>query len=167
MGEEKEEKSKRTKGGRPSLYTEELADRICFLVATSNYGLPTICKQNPDLPDETTIRLWQHNKPGFFTKYAKAKLKQAELFAEEIISIADDMSNDSEYTKEGKEICNKEWVARSRLRIDTRKWLASKLLPKAFGDKLTIEQKTEENEKLKQEILELRKKLDKKNKKDY
>jgi hypothetical protein len=53
------------------------------------------------------------------------------------------------------------------LRIDTRKWLASKLLPKQYGDKVIIEQKTEENEKLMSEILELRKKLEAKNKKDY
>ena len=56
-----------------------------------------------------------------------------ETLIDEIIDIADDASQDINITEKGKEICNSEFIARSRLRIDTRKWLASKLAPKIYG----------------------------------
>ena len=67
-------------------------------------------------------------------------IKQAEILAEEILQIADDASGDIKYDKDGNESLNGEFVARSRLRIDTRKWLAAKLLPKAYGDKKQVEE---------------------------
>jgi hypothetical protein len=72
---------------------------------------------------------------------------QAEFMAEDILDIADDDSKDIKYDEDGNESCNAEFVARSRLRIDTRKWLASKLAPKIYGDRSIVETtiKHEEN----------------------
>lgn len=126
--------------GRPSLYTTELAEDICFKISTSTKGLKILCKENPTWPDESTIRAWIREKDGFSHIYAKAKLDQADLMAEEIISIADDTSNDTliKLDKNGEqiEVCNSEWINRSRLRVDTRKWLASRLAPKVYGDRI-------------------------------
>jgi hypothetical protein len=54
--------------------------------------------------------------------------------AEEILDIADDSSLDMAFTEEGKSFVDRENINRSRLRVDTRKWLLSKLVPKKWGD---------------------------------
>jgi hypothetical protein len=71
--------------------------------------------------------------------YARAREAQAELYASEIIDISDDATQDELFTDEGKRVCNAEFVMRSKLRVDARKWVASKLLPKKYGDKVTQE----------------------------
>jgi hypothetical protein len=75
---------------------------------------------------------------------------QAELLTDETIDIADDTTGDTEIIfKDGKQVKveNKEWVNRSRLRIDARKWLAAKLHPKKYGDKVDV---TTDGKELKQ-----------------
>ena len=60
---------------------------------------------------------------------------------EDIIDIADDSSQDRIVNEDGKEVMNSEFVQRSRLRVDARKWALSKLNPKKYGDasRLTLE----------------------------
>lgn len=124
--------------GRPSIYTKELADLICMLTATNTFGLRKLCKLHNELPVVDTIYQWRYKYKDFSEQYAEAKLKQAELMAEEILEICDDGTNDWMATLGDEEQgmgwrLNGEHVNRSRLRIDTRKWLASKLLPKTYG----------------------------------
>lgn len=125
------------KRGRPTLYNEELASLICQRVATTTFGLARLCSMYDDLPEKITINVWRYKYPEFATQYAQAKLKQADLLAEEMLDIADDGTNDwMESFGEDGDIgykLNSEHVQRSRLRIDTRKFLASKLLPKQYG----------------------------------
>lgn len=88
--------------------------------------------ENPDAKEEIK---------SFMRQYARAREAQADFLAEEIIEIADDGSNDymtivkgdKEYNVEDKEVTN-----RSRLRVDSRKWIASKLKPKKYADKLDL-----------------------------
>jgi hypothetical protein len=92
------------------------------------------------MPCKNTINEWRWLHDEFSDQYVKAKQLQAEISAETFLEIADDASNDWMMTisKEDQSIgwrINGEHVARSRLRIDTRKWLASKLAPKIYGDK--------------------------------
>jgi hypothetical protein len=102
-------------------------------VATSTLGLNKICLAE-DMPSKFTVNLWRYRYPEFSTQYALAKLVQADLLAEECLEISDDNSNDNRIDPvTGFEVCNTEFIARSRLRIDTRKWLAAKLLPKQYG----------------------------------
>lgn len=155
------------KRGRANTYTEEMGERICSLVATHPYGQKKLCRLYPDLPDDTTIFDWRLKHVEFARQYDKAKRKQAELLAEEIIDIADDTYNDIIIDKNGNEQCNTEFVQRSRLRMDARKWLASKLVPKVYGDVSQIKALEEDNEKYRKELEELRAKLDAQNKKDY
>jgi transposase-like protein len=122
--------------GRPSSYTEELADRICEAVATNAVGLEHICKAN-DFPNPSTIDAWRKAHPDFDKKYALAKERQAEKLAYETIAIADDGSRDVRIDDEGNEVVDHDHIARSRLRVDARKWLAGKLSGR-FSEKVAV-----------------------------
>ena len=153
-------------GGRPTTYTPELADRICELVATNTCGIDTLTATYPEFPDEAVIRLWRFKNESFSRKYAQAKMFQAELLAEQIHKISNSpiMYHDAE----GNERVDSGSVALARLRVDSIKWHASKLAPKIYGDRQTIETTTNtDNEKLKEELSILRSRLDEKSKCDY
>lgn len=78
------------------------------------------------------------------TRYAKAREQQAEAWADSIVEIADDGTNDTKTieTKDGGyDVADHEWIARSKLRVDTRKWLMAKLVPKRYGEKVEIDNK--------------------------
>jgi hypothetical protein len=125
--------------GRPSSFTLEMADLICERVATSTFGLKKLCDMYDDLPAHETVYQWRYKNATFADQYTRAKIAQAEFLAEEIIDIADDGRNDWMETLSDEEQgigwkLNGEHFARSRLRIDTRKWHASKLLPKIYGN---------------------------------
>lgn len=161
------EKKPKHPGGRPTKYSPEMAEKICRAVATTTDGLKTMCNKRPDLPNADTVREWRYLYPEFSGKYAQAKMIQADLLAEDCIDIADDSSNDIKINDEGYETFNGEFAARSRIRIDTRKWMASKLLPKQYGGDKELQDEKDKNEKLKEEIRQLRSELDAQNKRDY
>lgn len=123
------------KMGRPSKYTDELADNICLLTATSNRGLSSICEELGICQD--TARDWMEKHEYFSVKYARAKQRQATFLAEEIIAIADNVSNDILDGAMGPQ-GNNAAVSRAKVQIDARKWIASKLMPKVFGDKIDV-----------------------------
>ncbi len=123
------------KVGRPTIYNQELANLICERVATHEVGLKRLCSMYDDMPDKTTINKWRYKYPEFYTQYAQAKISQIETLVDEIIDIADDSTQDEIINDQGVRVCNGEFIARSRLRIDTRKWIASKLIPRLYGDK--------------------------------
>jgi len=129
-------------GGRPTKYSPELAELICNTIATSaNKSIVKLCEENEQFPDYTTIKRWLRDESHaeFRTLYAQAKEDQAEMLAEEIIAIADDSSNDEITTEDGRTIENREFINRSKLRVDARKWVAAKLLPRKYGDRNQIE----------------------------
>ena len=122
---------------RPTIYTDELAHLICSRIA-SGESMRSICKDD-DMPVMSTVMLWliDGKHPSLSEQYAKARQIQAETLADEIFDIADDGSNDWMKINRGDEEgyrVNGEAVARSRLRVDTRKWYLSKVLPR-FADK--------------------------------
>lgn len=124
------------KMGRPSKYTDELADHICDWIATSSRGLHVYCKQNNI--SVVTIFRWLDQHEYFRKQYARARELQAEFMVSEAFDIADESSNDTITTEDGRQLPNSEWMQRSRLRVDTRKWAASKLLPKLYGDRTVL-----------------------------
>lgn len=130
--------------GRPEIYSDELADKICTQIAETSNSLRTICK-GEDMPSVGTVLKWLRTNDSFLAQYARAKEEQADFLAEEMMEIADDASKDLEgYNEYGKPIENKEFVNRSKLRVETRKWIASKLKPKKYGDKLDVTSKDEQ-----------------------
>lgn len=130
------------KVGRPTDYNADIAALICERVATSTLGLNRLCANYMDMPVKSTVNQWRYKYPEFSALYAQAKLFQADLLAEECLDIADDSTDDTVINAEGFEICNTEWINRCRLRIDTRKWLAAKLLPKQYGPVVAEDKKT-------------------------
>ncbi len=123
--------------GRPTDYTQELADKLCAEIAMG-YSVRTICSKE-GMPAVTTFFRWIKEKPDFRLQYAYATEERTEAMSEDILDIADDGSNDLMTIQKGNteyEIENKEVTNRSRLRVDTRKWLMSKMKPKKYGDKI-------------------------------
>jgi hypothetical protein len=124
---------------RPEIYTEEIAEKICFEIATSGKSLKTICLQD-GMPSVGTVLNWlKKDTDGFLSQYTRAKEQQADHLVDEMLDIADDSSGDVVTDEEGNERENREFINRSRLRVDTRKWIASKLKPKKYSDKITQE----------------------------
>lgn len=128
-------------GGRPSIFTQELADRICAELAEGN-SMRTVCSAD-DMPDTSTVFRWLRTNEQFRNQYARAKEESSDAMAEELLDIVDDGTNDwMEYNdKDGNNIgwkLNGEHVQRSRLRADTRKWLMAKMKPKKYGDKIDM-----------------------------
>jgi hypothetical protein len=91
------------------------------------------------MPAKAMVFRWLAVNEGFRDQYARARETQADSLADDILSIADDARNDwmekhGEDDKGWQE--NGEALRRSQLRIDSRKWLAGKMKPKKYGDKI-------------------------------
>ena len=126
--------------GRPETYSKEIADKICGEIAASSKSLRTICAQE-GFPGIRTVMRWLADKDDFRQQYALAKQEQADYMVEEMLEIADDGSNDYMTITKGDityNVENKEVTNRSRLRVDTRKWIASKLKPKKYADRVEL-----------------------------
>jgi len=124
--------------GRPSIYTAALATEICERIANGD-SLRAVCR-DPEMPAVSTVHLWVvEDREGFSDQYARARRAQALHWADEILDIADNGTNDWTVNGRGLEVVDKDVVMRSRLRVDTRKWLLSKVLPKVYGDRVVQE----------------------------
>jgi len=117
--------SKRERG-RQSLYTPELAAYICEQVAVGR-SLVSITRE-PGVPSYQTIMEWLKAHPDFEVTYRQARQDQADTLAEEIIAIADGVKDVGP--------ADSAKVNAARLRVDARKWVASKLKPKVYGDRV-------------------------------
>jgi hypothetical protein len=121
--------------GRPSEYTQEVADAICAELAEGK-SLRSVCKAE-SMPCIRTVFTWMRTYPEFLQQYARAKEESADALTDEMLDIADDTARDFAEGENGP-VFNSEHVQRSRLRVDTRKWIASKLKPKKYGDKIAV-----------------------------
>ena len=127
--------------GRPIEWTDdkknEAIEIILNEISIDGLSLNKILTKNENLPTNTKFYEWLRNDKELEHKYARACEIRAEKLFEEILEIADDTTNDSIYTETGEKI-NSEWINRSRLRVDARKWILSKMNPKKYGDKTDI-----------------------------
>lgn len=117
--------------GRPSVFTQDLADRICAELADGR-SMRSVCREDW-CPSMQTVFRWLREKDSFREQYTRAKEEAADAMIEEMSEIADEMPA---YTPEGK--IDPSDVNNRRLRIDTRKWLASKLKPKKYGERVAV-----------------------------
>jgi len=131
--------------GRPTKFSKEIADKICEQLSTSSVGLVTICAMS-NMPSTTTVYNWLNDEKHkhFLETYTRAREAQAHFLADEIIQIADDTTEDEKIVSIGEDgievkVTDHEVIARSRLKVDVRKWLASKLFPKKYGDRIHTE----------------------------
>lgn len=126
---------------RPCEYTDEVAELICYRLSEGE-SLRSICRDDA-MPVRQTVRNWLGVRPEFKVKFNEARILQAEGLADELLDIADDGTND--YVDRVRDdgttdrVLDGEHIMRSRLRVDTRKWVLSKVLPKIYGDKLGVE----------------------------
>lgn len=127
------------KMGRPTTYTQALADRICEEIANGS-SVRTVAKSE-SMPAPSSIFKWLREHKEFSEQYARACEERSEAMSEDILDIADDGTNDwMEVNRRGHQgwETNGEALQRSRLRVDTRKWLMSKMKPKKYGDRLDL-----------------------------
>ena len=126
--------------GRPSEYNEIIADAICDELAIG-HSLLKICEAD-DFPSERTVYRWLEQNEDFRQKYARARELQADHYSAEIIDLADkDRITQKRVIKAdgSEELTILDQTDRTRLQIDARKWYASKLAPKKYGDKVQNE----------------------------
>ncbi|HQU25004.1 MAG TPA: hypothetical protein PKX13_12065 [Acidiphilium sp.] len=129
--------------GRPRSHTTEVEVEICRRLALGE-TLREICRTD-GMPDPSTVREWVLTRPSFSPQYMKAREMGFMTWSDELIEIADDGRND---WMENNDPNNPGWKAngehsrRSQIRIDARKWLLAKALPKVFGDRLQTDVQT-------------------------
>lgn len=104
-------------GGRPSTYSDEMADAIVEMLY-AGHGLRAIAA-TPGMPSAITITRWKASNEQFRSLYEAARQFQLEMMAEDILTIADNA---------------RDFVAEARLRVEARKWLLSKLVRHVYGD---------------------------------
>lgn len=107
--------------GRPSDFTQDIADEICALVIESDYGLEQIC-EGEQFPSARTVFRWLASNDAFRQQYARAKEVQGHVQADRGLKDALTATD----------------ASLGRLKFDARKWAASKLAPKQYGDKLAV-----------------------------
>ncbi|USD64220.1 hypothetical protein [Vibrio sp. SCSIO 43136] len=130
------------KRGRPSSYTVWKGRAICIRLMMGE-SLRSICDRKY-YPSKMSVLRWLQSNEEFRAQYTQAREVQQELLLDEMFEIADDASNDyMERTgKDGECVgyqINGEYVQRSRLRIDTRKWVMERMAPKKYGAKQQVE----------------------------
>ena len=112
--------------GRPTIYSEELAEEICDRIAKGE-SIKEICadKESGWLPGESTVYRWLSDNDAFRERYTHAREAQADGKFDEAWRIAKSATAES--------------VQVARLQVDTIKWQAAKLAPKKYGDSVKVE----------------------------
>lgn len=121
-------------------YSQTTGDLICLRMAEGE-TLRQICR-DAAMPARSTVYRWLNKIPAFSDQYARARELLVEAWADEIIDIADDGTTDY-VTRKGRngaeyEAVDQEHIQRSRLRVDARRWLLSKLNPGQYGDHMEV-----------------------------
>lgn len=131
--------------GRPTIFTKHLADDICSRLADGE-SMRSVCRDD-SMPAMTTVFRWLRESEEFQQQYTIAKEESADAMVEDMLDIADNqvanpvLVDDVPLVVEGKMVTTVDGPAvnHAKLRVDTRKWAASKLKPKKYGDKVTTE----------------------------
>lgn len=90
------------------------------------------------MPAKSTVFAWLIKHPEFVIMYNVAREMQAEALVDEIIEISDDGQRDYAKDEDGRDRVDYDHISRARLRVDSRKWFASKMRPKKYGEKLEL-----------------------------
>ena len=132
----------KTKMGRPSVYTDELANEICVRLGLGE-SLRKICLDD-HIPSLATVMTWLSRKPDFLEQYTRAREIQAETHFDELIDIVDQPPELSHITNNKGELVevkfDSSYVAWMKLRVDTRKWTAARMAPKKYGEHKQVEE---------------------------
>lgn len=125
-----------------TVWTDELAAEIIEAVGLTPRSMTWLVENNPHWPSVATIWGWKASKPEFRNAFNEARRRLADELAFQAIEIADDGSGDARIIerKDGSTfvVQDQEFAARSKLRVNTRQWMASKLCPEVYGDRLDM-----------------------------
>jgi hypothetical protein len=129
---------------RPTVYSFKLSEGICERITQGQ--TTSEVTRDPTMPTWGVLARWRREHEDFNRRYTIARQSCCELWADEIIEIADDATNDyvTRVTANGRtmRVFDREAFERSRLRVDSRKWTASKVLRHVYGDKSEVELRT-------------------------
>lgn len=114
---------------------EEKFSDILNLISQDGLSLRDALMQG-NMPSSQTFYKWIDEDEEKSKRYARACEGRAESIFEEILDIADESHSDKKVLDDGREVTDSEVVQRSRLRVDARKWVLSKMNPKKYGDKV-------------------------------
>lgn len=120
--------------GRPSDFTQELADEICERIADGE-SLRSICRDRGK-PNKSTVFRWLEANEAFATRYAHARESQADSLVDDILLIADTplLGVKTKTNEKGEiETTEGDMLEHRKLQISSRQWLAEKLKPKKYG----------------------------------
>ena len=115
---------------------EAITEFVCSELALGK-SLRSILDADDKLPSASTFLDWIGADSFLAEQYAHARQLAYELLADEIVAIADENYTTDEHGV--RERLSAEAIQRNRLRVDTRKWMLSKMLPKVYGDKIQTE----------------------------
>ena len=127
----------KTKPASQVRYNRKIAALICERIATTPQSMLQICEA-PDMPGIATVFRWLRDHPDFREMYVIAKQEQVELLMEQCLDLVRDESRDY-LEKDGRTILNPIAVKRHKLQVDYYKWIASKLLPRKYGNNAQLE----------------------------
>lgn len=116
---------KANRAGRPTVFNQQVFDDLCEYIA-NGMSLRRVCSEIKGMPGITTVKEWLANSRELAAQYARARDEQADFYADEVTEIADNVRPE------------RDAVEKAKLQIDTRQWVASKLKPKKYGDKLDL-----------------------------
>lgn len=129
---------------RPSRYTAELGERILEQLA-NGVTATEICR-DPSMPTYGVLKRWERDHVDFARQYDIARRQCCEYHTDEIVTIADDATNDFVQRVSGngntRRVFDREAFERSRLRVESRKWIASKVLRHVYGERSEVDVRT-------------------------
>lgn len=154
-------------GGRPTIYSLEYAKYICDVISKSDVGLRQMCRDNPDMPNLSTIYDWIANNSQFSELYMNSRYKQSHILASQVKDIAEETHDYIFQDEKGAKRIDSGILSMQNMRIKANTWLASRVNPKDYGDTKQVEELQADNERYRQELNKLKEELDAKNKKEY
>jgi hypothetical protein len=101
-------------------FSQAIFDTICERLSNGE-SLRGICRDD-GMPQVSTVWRWMVDNEERRNQYMRAREEQADTLADEIVAIADNATD----------------AQIARLQVDARKWFASKVAPKKYGDKTDI-----------------------------
>lgn len=136
-----------TKRGRPTIYNDELAKKVCVAIATEKIGLKPLHKKYPWFPDDSTIYAWTYEHKDFSSMYKEAIDHRTDMIAMDSRSEATEY-DDSDYYFDalGNKRLDPAKVAAKKLVLDNDKWLAVKLLSRKYGERIETTHKIDKLE---------------------
>jgi len=157
---------KKAKLGRPAIFTPALEDKILKALSENPHkGIRTLCKENDHFPDCGTVYMHRVKSTIFNERCRNVMKIRAELAVEDLSESKKELLY--YFDSEGNKRIDSPSATLVNLDMQNKKWFASKLAPKLYGNEKEFIETKSENESLKKELQTLRKQLQEQNESEY